>query len=82
MSPTFADLGVPDSIRAVLDRGGITSPFEIQAAAIPDLLNGRDVVGRAPTGSGKTLAFGIPLLTTSAQSRTETPERVDSRTDS
>ena len=63
MSPTFADLGVPDSIRAVLDRGGITSPFEIQAAAIPDLLNGRDVVGRAPTGSGKTLAFGIPLLT-------------------
>ena len=63
MSPTFADLGVPDSIRAVLDRGGITSPFEIQTATIPDLLNGRDVVGRAPTGSGKTLAFGIPLLT-------------------
>lgn len=63
MSPTFADLGVSDSIVAVLDRGGITSPFEIQTATIPDLLKGRDVVGRAPTGSGKTLAFGIPLLT-------------------
>ena len=63
MSPTFADLGVPASIVAVLHRGGITSPFEIQTATIPDLLRGHDVVGRAPTGSGKTLAFGIPVLT-------------------
>lgn len=63
MSPTFADLGVPEPIVAVLRRGGVTSPFEIQAATIPDLLRGHDVVGRAPTGSGKTLAFGIPVLT-------------------
>ena len=63
MIPTFADLGVSDSIVAVLERRGITSPSEIQTATIPDLLRGRDVVGRAPTGSGKTLAFGIPLLT-------------------
>ena len=62
MSPTFADLGVPEPIVAVLRRAGVTSPFEIQAATIPDLLRGRDVVGRAPTGSGKTLAFGIPVL--------------------
>ncbi len=63
MSPTFADLGVPEPIVAVLRRGGVTCPFEIQAATIPDLLRGHDVVGRAPTGSGKTLAFGIPVLT-------------------
>ena len=41
---------------------GISAPFEVQAATIPDLLAGRDVCGRAPTGSGKTLAFGIPLV--------------------
>ena len=62
MSPTFADLGVPEPIVAVLRRGGVRAPFEIQAATIPDLLRGHDVVGRAPTGSGKTLAFGIPVL--------------------
>jgi superfamily II DNA/RNA helicase len=62
MAPTFADLGVPDSICAALRAAGITSPFPVQAATIPDLLAGRDVVGRAPTGSGKTLAFGVPLV--------------------
>lgn len=62
MSPTFADLGVPESIIAALRGSGINRPFEIQSATIPDLLAGHDVVGRAPTGSGKTLAFGIPVL--------------------
>ena len=62
MSPTFADLGVPDAIVAILDRQRIRQPFPVQEATIPDLLAGRDVVGRAPTGSGKTLAFGIPLI--------------------
>ncbi len=61
-SSAFARLGVPDDIVEVLDRGGITSPFEIQTATIPDALDGRDVLGRAPTGSGKTLAFGIPMV--------------------
>ncbi|HLN43392.1 MAG TPA: DEAD/DEAH box helicase, partial [Acidimicrobiales bacterium] len=37
---------------------GLTSPFPIQRATLPDALAGRDVCGRAPTGSGKTLAFG------------------------
>ncbi len=60
---TFADLGVPDDIVRQLDRAGITAPFEIQRATIPDALAGRDVLGRAPTGSGKTLAFGIPMIT-------------------
>ncbi len=61
MSPSFADLGVPTPIARVLTDRGITEPFPIQAAALPDALAGRDVCGRAPTGSGKTLAFGIPL---------------------
>ncbi len=59
---TFAHLGVPDSILNALTRRGITHPFEIQAATLPDALAGRDICGRAPTGSGKTLAFGIPLV--------------------
>ncbi len=59
---SFGDLGVPDDLVAVLDSRGITSPFEIQLASIPDAMNGRDVLGRAPTGSGKTLAFGIPMV--------------------
>ncbi len=60
--PTFADLGLPDSILRLLDRQGIDMPFPIQAAVIPDALAGRDVAGRAPTGSGKTLGFGLPVV--------------------
>ncbi len=59
---TFASLGVPDDVVEALDGNGITAPFDIQAATIPDALAGRDVLGRAPTGSGKTLAFGIPMV--------------------
>jgi len=59
LSPTFADLGVPADLIALLERGGITSPFPIQEATLPDALARRDVSGRAPTGSGKTLAFAI-----------------------
>lgn len=59
---TFAQLGLPDSLVQALVKQGITEPFPIQAAAIPDAMEGRDVSGKAPTGSGKTLAFGLPLL--------------------
>jgi superfamily II DNA/RNA helicase len=62
MATTFADLGVPDPLVAVLKQQRIRTPFEVQTATIPDLLAGRDVVSRAPTGSGKTLAFGLPLV--------------------
>src|SRR4051812_5003987 len=55
-------MGLPDRLVARLNRDGITEPFAIQAAAIPDALAGRDVLGKAQTGSGKTLAFGLPLL--------------------
>lgn len=64
MSKTFADLGLPHELVSPLRKAGITEPFPIQAATIPDALDGRDILGRAPTGSGKTLAFGLPLLAT------------------
>ncbi len=73
MSPTFAQLGVPDSICAALSRRGITEPFEIQAATIADALAGLDVCGRAPTGSGKTLAFGIPLVAAATPAKPRRP---------
>ncbi len=66
--PTFAELGIPAELVRVLSREGITSPFEIQAATMPDALAGRDVLGRGQTGSGKTLAFGLPLLARVAKS--------------
>ncbi|MEV3964734.1 DEAD/DEAH box helicase [Nocardia sp. NPDC050193] len=59
---TFTDLGVPADIVAKLAAGGITEPFPIQNASLPDTLAGRDVLGRGKTGSGKTLAFGIPVV--------------------
>jgi len=62
MTNTFAELGLPEHLIAILERRDITAPFPIQALTIPDVLAGRDVCGRAPTGSGKTLAFGLPLI--------------------
>lgn len=62
MTTTFADLGVPTDLLAVLDAEQITVPTPIQAATLPDSLKGRDVLGRGRTGSGKTYAFGIPLV--------------------
>src|SRR3954466_9844281 len=59
---TFDALGVPAPLVEVLTASGITAPFPIQVATLPDTLNGRDVLGRGRTGSGKTLAFGIPLV--------------------
>ena len=58
----FAALGLPQPLVTGLQRRGITTPFPIQAATLPDALAGRDVLGRAETGSGKTLAFGLPML--------------------
>ncbi|MCI0159039.1 DEAD/DEAH box helicase [Leifsonia shinshuensis] len=58
---TFADLGVPAPLVAVLTADGKTEPFPIQADTLPDTLAGRDVLGRGKTGSGKTIAFSLPL---------------------
>ncbi len=73
MSQTFADLGLPHELVSPLRKAGITEPFPIQAATIPDALAGRDVLGRAPTGSGKTLAFGLPLLATLKKAKPRRP---------
>ncbi len=59
---TFADLGLGGNIVRELATLGAATPFPIQAATIPDVLAGRDVLGRGKTGSGKTIAFGAPLV--------------------
>ncbi|RBQ19110.1 RNA helicase [Spongiactinospora rosea] len=58
----FGLLGLPRPLVSALARQGITAPFPIQRATIPDILSGSDVLGRGQTGSGKTLAFGLPTL--------------------
>lgn len=74
MSPTFAQLGVPEFICRALERGGIHEPFEIQTVAIADALEGHDICGRAPTGSGKTIAFGIPLVVNVGRANSKRPQ--------
>ncbi|MFJ6659525.1 DEAD/DEAH box helicase [Streptomyces sp. NPDC091377] len=59
---TFGELDMPARLLAALVAEGVTVPFPIQAATLPDAMAGRDVLGRGRTGSGKTLAFGLPLL--------------------
>src|SRR4029077_16490531 len=59
---SFAELGVPGPLVDALAGAGLTVPFPIQAATLPDALAGRDILGRGRTGSGKTLAFSIPLV--------------------
>ncbi|WP_417554866.1 DEAD/DEAH box helicase [Microbacterium sp.] len=59
---TFSDLGLGSNIVEVLRNMGAETPFPIQAATIPSILEGRDVLGRGRTGSGKTIAFGAPLV--------------------
>ena len=61
--PTFAATGLAPALLAELTKQGITEPFPIQTATLPDSLAGRDVLGRGRTGSGKTLAFGLPCCT-------------------
>ena len=59
---SFADLGLGDNICRQLASMGAAAPFAIQAATIPDVLAGKDVLGRGKTGSGKTIAFGSPVV--------------------
>src|SRR5437763_1535767 len=61
-SPSFADFGLDDRVMKALKDVGYESPSAIQAATIPPLLAGRDVVGLAQTGTGKTAAFALPIL--------------------
>src|SRR3954449_8299474 len=59
---TFAELGLSEPILQALRDVGYESPSPIQEQAIPELLQGHDVIGQAQTGTGKTAAFGLPML--------------------
>jgi ATP-dependent RNA helicase RhlE len=59
---SFDNLGLDDRLRAAVTSMGYTAPTPIQSAAIPLVLDGRDVVGCAQTGTGKTAAFVLPIL--------------------
>ena len=59
---SFADLGLPAALLQALRDVGYETPSPIQAATIPPLLEGRDVLGQAQTGTGKTAAFALPIL--------------------
>ncbi|WP_369367230.1 DEAD/DEAH box helicase [Streptomyces sp. CG4] len=67
----FAALGMPAGLLKTLGAQGVTTPFPIQAATLPNSLAGRDLLGRGRTGSGKTLAFGLALLARTAGLRAE-----------
>ena len=58
----FTELGLSDEILKAIDKLGFEQAAPIQAAAIPVLMAGKDVVGQSQTGSGKTAAFGIPAI--------------------
>ena len=62
MTNAFIELGLPPDIAQALADLGFEEPTPIQKAAIPVLLEGRDVLGQAATGTGKTAAFGLPLI--------------------
>ncbi|WP_299975233.1 DEAD/DEAH box helicase [uncultured Pseudoteredinibacter sp.] len=59
---SFAELGLPDAIVKAVAKVGYEQASPIQAASIPPLLEGRDILGMAQTGTGKTAAFALPLL--------------------
>jgi len=61
-STSFADLGLGDALLQTLAEVGYETPSPIQAATIPPLLEGRDMLGQAQTGTGKTAAFALPIL--------------------
>ncbi|WP_404868344.1 DEAD/DEAH box helicase [Kitasatospora griseola] len=67
----FDELDMPKALLSVLTRQGVTAPFPIQAATLPNSLAGRDVLGRGRTGSGKTIAFGLAVLARTAGRRAE-----------
>ncbi|MFF4606497.1 DEAD/DEAH box helicase [Streptomyces sp. NPDC001339] len=67
----FADLDMPAGLLKTLTAQGVTTPFPIQAATLPNSLAGRDLLGRGRTGSGKTLAFGLALLARTAGLRAD-----------
>ncbi|WP_431045961.1 DEAD/DEAH box helicase [Streptomyces sp. P1-3] len=68
---TFDALDMPAALAKTLAAQGVTEPFPIQGATLPNSLAGRDILARGRTGSGKTLAFGLALLARTAGRRAE-----------
>ncbi|WP_344440844.1 DEAD/DEAH box helicase [Streptomyces kunmingensis] len=68
---TFDELDMPAALLKTLGAQGVTAPFPIQAATLPNSLAGRDLLGRGRTGSGKTLAFGLSMLARTAGAKAE-----------
>ncbi|GBF74182.1 hypothetical protein PA598K_02514, partial [Paenibacillus sp. 598K] len=62
MSNTFVTLAIQPELVALLQQHGITSPTPVQQQAIPQALDGKDIIVQAQTGTGKTLAFALPIL--------------------
>ena len=59
---TFQDLGLSEAMLKALEKKGYGYPTTIQAKAIPEFMQWKDVIAKAPTGTGKTFAFGIPMI--------------------
>ena len=59
---TFQDLGLSDAMLKALEKKGYGYPTTIQQLAIPEFMQWKDVIAKAPTGTGKTFAFGIPMI--------------------
>ena len=66
---TFDDLGLSEATLRAVKETGYNTPTPIQAAAIPEVLRGRDVLGIAQTGTGKTAAFTLPMIDSLAAGR-------------
>ena len=62
INTSFQELDLAPAVFKVIKEVGYESPSPIQAASIPPLLEGRDLLGQAQTGTGKTAAFALPLL--------------------
>ena len=62
MQTSFEQIGLDKKLVAGLAKAAITIPTPVQAAVIPEVLQGRDVIGHSATGTGKTLAYLLPLF--------------------
>ncbi len=75
LNATFAELGLSPAMLQALARIGYNQPSPIQAALIPQAIQGFDVIGQAKTGTGKTASFGIPLIEM-LEGRTKGPQAI------
>ncbi len=81
MDTTFAQLGLNEHILAGVEALGFTTPTPVQEAAIPLILEGRDIVASAQTGTGKTCAFALPVLQNIAAASHQTREQIVAEAD-